>query len=124
VSADDITMKPMNNPYLAAALLSMTAQLAAADRLVDPTRPANAKATVSTTVSAVKVEAIMKSGHSMLAIVNGKVVRAGDVVDGARIDEVTNDGVRYTRAGQASTVRVGRQAIDVRHNVTAGEDQK
>ena len=74
-------------------------------------------------MSAVKVEAIMNSGSSLLAIVNGKVVRAGDFVDGARIDEVMQDGVRYTRAGQASIARVGRQAMDVRHNVTAGGDQ-
>lgn len=118
-------MKAMTNPYLAAALLSMTAQAASADRLVDPTRPATVKAAVAVaSVSPVKVEAIMKSGSSLLAIVNGKVVRAGDFVDGVRIDEVRSDGVRYTRAGQASIAYVGRQAIDVRHNVTAGEDQK
>lgn len=118
-------MKPMTNPYLAAALLAMTAaHAAAADRLVDPTRPATAKSVVtSETVSAVKVEAIMNSGGKQLAIVNGKVVRAGDVVNGARIDAVLDDGVRYTRAGQTTIARVGKQSIEVRHNVTAHEDQ-
>jgi len=118
-------MKVITNPYLAAVLLSMTAQAAGAERLIDPTRPATAKAAVTTaSASAVKVEAIMNSGNNLLAIVNGKVVRAGDTVNGARIDEVMKDGVRYTRAGHASIAHVGRQAIDVRHNVTAGEDQK
>ena len=115
----------MTNPYLAAALLSMTAQAASADRLVDPTRPANARAAIAVPgASAVKVEAIMNSGSNLLAIVNGKVVRAGDTVDGARIDAVMSDGVRYTRAGQTTTAHVGKQGIDVRHNVTAGEDGK
>ncbi len=118
-------MKTMTNPYLAAALLAMTAaHAAAADRLLDPTRPATAKNVVtSETVSAVKVEAIMNSGGKQLAIVNGKVVRAGDIVNGARIDEVLGDGVRYTRAGQTAVARVGKQSIEVRHNVTAHEDQ-
>lgn len=118
-------MKIMTNPYLAALLLSMTAQAATAEHLADPTRPANAR-TVATTqvVSAVKVEAIMHSGKGQLAIVNGQVVRPGDVVSGARIDEILSDGVRYTRGGQTSVARVSGQAIQVRHNVTAHEDSK
>lgn len=118
-------MKTMTNAYLATVLLSMTAQAAGAERLSDPTRPATAKAaSTNVAVSVVKVEAIMNSGNGQLAIVNGQVVRAGDVVSGVRINEILNDGVSYTRAGQTSIARVSRQAIDVRHNVTAHEDPR
>lgn len=118
-------MQVMNNPYLAAVLLTLTAQAAAgADRLLDPTRPANARAAAATTsASTVKVEAIMNSGDSRLAIVNGKLVRAGDVVDGARIDEVMSGGVRYTRAGQMAVAPLGKQGMEVRRNVTAEDRQ-
>jgi hypothetical protein len=111
------------NPYLATLLLSMTAQAASADRLVDPTRPATAKAvTIGATTHVIKVEAIMNSGDHALAIVNGKIVRPGDSVGGVQIDEILSDGVRYTRAGHSQVAYVGKQKIQVRRNVSAHQD--
>ena len=111
-------MKPMSNYYLAAILLSATARTALADRLVDPTRPASAKAdTTAEPTDSIRLEAILRSGERHLAIVNGKVVRAGEHIGGALIDEVLADGVRYTRDGQSHTARLTQSAIPVRQNV-------
>jgi hypothetical protein len=117
-------MKTLHHPYLATVLLSLAAQAATADRLVDPTRPATAKSVAATEASSgVKVEAIMNSGAHPLAIVNGKVVRAGDFIGAVQIEAILSDGVRYKRDGRSQTALVGKQMIQVRHNVTAHADQ-
>lgn len=115
-------MKTLTHPYLATLLLMMTAQAATAGNLVDPTRPATARPAVAAVQeSGIKVEAIMNSGTHPLAIVNGKVVRAGDSIGSVRIDEVLSDGVRYTRDGRSQVARVGKQMLQVRHNVTGDQ---
>jgi MSHA biogenesis protein MshK len=117
-----MTMKPMSNYYLAAILLSAAARTASADRLADPTRPASAKAdTTAEPTDSIRLEAILRSGERHLAIVNGKVVRAGERIGGALIDEVLADGVRYTRDGQSHTARLNHTAISVRQNVVQQE---
>ena len=107
-------MKAMHHPYLAALLLSMSAK-AAADRLVDPTRPPQApEASNSTSPETVRVEAVLRSAERDLAIVNGKIVRAGDHVCGARVEEILADGIRYTRDGQVHIARLQQASIPVR----------
>lgn len=111
-------MKPLSNRYLAVILLSLTARAAMADRLVDPTRPYNAKSdSTAEPTDSIRLEAILRSGDRHLAIINGKVVRAGERVGPARIDEVFADGVRYTRDGQSHTARLNHASIPVRQNV-------
>lgn len=111
-------MQALNNRYLATLLLSMTAKSAMADRLVDPTQPAHSQpANTSETLQAVRVEAILQSGDRRLAIVNGKVVRAGDRVGSIQILEVTTDGVRYSRGAETSVARLAAKPMQVRHNV-------
>ena len=118
-------MKPLHHPYLATALLTFTAAAASADQLTDPTRPATmrAVAVVASGTQPIKVEAIMNSNGHPLAIVNGKVVRAGDSIGAVRIEAILGDGVRFNRDGRSQVVRVGKQAIAVRHNVNAAGDQ-
>jgi len=117
-------MKSLSNRYLATLLLSMTAKAAFADRLVDPTQPAHARpATNGEVITPVRVEAIMQSGGARLAIVNGKVVRAGDHVGDARIDEVLNDGVRFTRDGHSQVARLDSHLIQVRQPVAPAKDE-
>ena len=118
-------MKTLTNPYLATLLLSMTAQAALGDRLVDPTRPANAKAiaTEAKNDKVVRLEAILRSAEGLLAIVNGKVVRSGDRVGVTYIDEVLVDGIRYTRDGRTQTARLDSKAMQVRRNVVANEEE-
>jgi len=117
-------MKTLTNPYLATLMLSLTAQAAVADRLVDPTRPVNAKAVVATErVDAIRLEAILRSDGTHVAIVNGKIVRAGDRVGSARIEAVLPDGIRYSRNGQSFTARLDNKAMHVRRNVVTTEDE-
>lgn len=116
-------MKTLTNPYLATLLLTLTAQAAVADRLVDPTRPSNVKVTAPARVDAFRLEAILNSNGSPVAIVSGKVVRAGDSVGGAHIDEISADGVRYTKDGRSHTARLEPKVMQVRRNVVRNEDE-
>ena len=107
-------MKAIYHPYLAALLLSMSAK-AAADRLVDPTRPPQARGPTSgATQESVRVEAVLRSAERDLAIVNGKIVRAGDRVGGVLIDAILPDGIRYVRDGQVHIARLQQASIPVR----------
>ncbi len=117
-------MQALNNRYLATLLLSMTAKAAMADRLVDPTQPAHSRgANTGESLAAVRVEAILQSGERRLAIVNGKVVRAGDRVGSIQILEVNDDGVRYSRGGETNVARLNAKPMQVRHNVErSGEE--
>jgi hypothetical protein len=116
-------MKPISNYCLAAILLSATAGTTMADRLMDPTRPSGAKAdTTAEPTDSIRLEAILRSGERHLAIVNGKVVRAGERIAGAHIDEVFADGVRYTRDGQSHIARLNHTAIPVRQNIVQQEN--
>jgi hypothetical protein len=116
-------MKPISNKYLATVLLSLTAKAAFAERLADPTRPATAKAAVSgERTETLRLEAIMRSADGNVAIVNGKVVRAGDRVGPVRIEAVEQDGIRYLRDGQSHTMRLQPRSIPVRQNVVSNED--
>jgi MSHA biogenesis protein MshK len=111
-------MQALNNRYLATLLLTMTAKTAMGDRLIDPTQPAHLRpAHTSETLQAVRVEAILQSGERRLAIVNGKVVRAGDRVGSIQILDVTTDGVRYSRGGETGVARLTAKPMQVRHNV-------
>ena len=118
-------MTMLTNRYLATLLLSMTAKAAVADRLLDPTRPADARPTSNgETLGAVRVEAILQSDGRLLAIVNGKVVRAGDRVGAIQILEINANGVRYSRAGATRIALLEGQSMQVRHNVVHSEDEE
>lgn len=110
-------MKTLSNPYLATLWLSMTAQAAVADRLIDPTRPASRGPVAGEITDTLRVEAILRSSDRHLAIVNGKVVRAGDRVGTAQITEVLPDGIRYTRGGETRVAHIDQRSIQVRQNV-------
>lgn len=117
-------MQALNNRYLATLLLSMTARAATADRLVDPTQPAHLRpASTSESLQGVRVEAILQSGERRLAIVNGKVVRAGDRIGSIQILDVSADGVRYSRAGETNIARLVAKPMQVRRNVDQPGDE-
>jgi MSHA biogenesis protein MshK len=118
-------MKTLTNQYLATLLLTLTAQAAVADRLADPTRPANAKAVASAVerTDVLRLEAVLRSEGAPVAIVNGKVVRAGDRIGTARIDEVLSNGIRYTRDGRSQVALLDSKVIHVRQNVVPNEDE-
>lgn len=94
-----------------------------AGELRDPMRPAGAPTAVRPApVYSLKLEGVI-AGDQRVAIVNGRLVRAGDTIAGARILEVLAHGVRYERAGKIQTlmlavtpantsVRVARSRIE------------
>jgi hypothetical protein len=91
-------------PGLCAALLIGAAASHAAE-VHDPMRPAGAPvAARPAPVFALKLEGVIAGSASNVAIVNGRLVRAGDSVAGARIIEVFATGVRYQRAGKIQTL--------------------
>jgi hypothetical protein len=70
----------------------------------DPMRPAGvAPVAARQPVYSLKLEGVI-AGVKRVAIVNGRLVRTGDVVAGARIVEVFANGVRYERAGKTQTL--------------------
>jgi hypothetical protein len=87
---------------VASLLLAGAAQ---AQTFRDPMRPPGstpAKSTVARSTT-FKLEGVI-SGAVRVAIVNGRLVKAGDEIAGARIVEVLAGGVRYTRAGREQTL--------------------
>lgn len=115
-------MNHLSSPYLAMLLLASTAQAAAAERLADPTRPAHAKASAPVRqTSEMRLEAVMRAGDSRVAIVNGRIVRAGDRIGDAHIEEISSDALRYTRGGRSQVLRLQGQALQVRRNVVEEE---
>jgi hypothetical protein len=80
-----------------------------AGELRDPMRPSGAPTAASAprahapAAATLKLEGVI-GGERRVAIINGRLVRAGDVVAGARILEVFAAGVRYERAGKVSTL--------------------
>ena len=108
-------MKAMYHPYLAALLLTTLSAKAAADRLADPTRPPQASdANNGPSQESVRVEAVLRSKEREIAIVNGKIVRAGDRVSGVLIEAILVDGVRYLRDGQVHIARLQPASMAVR----------
>lgn len=98
----------MNSRFRIFALVALVAAAAAgrvfAGDLRDPMRPAGAPAAARPVpVYSLKLEGVI-AGEKRVAIVNGRLVRAGDTVAGARILEVLARGVRYERAGKVQTL--------------------
>ncbi len=91
-----------------------------ADDLQDPTRPAGKSSPRSASVErrAPNVSAVFIARNSRLAIVNGTLVRAGDTLGDLHIDAILEDGIRYTRAGTASTSLLTRRPMMVRSPAT------
>ena len=94
---------------------------ARAGDLRDPMRPATMPASTISPPAAIvplKLEAVMSSAHSRLAIVDGKVVRTGDRVSGALITEITADSICYSRGGKEQTALLPTNKVTVRANNT------
>ena len=79
----------------------MLASFAAAEGLRDPTRPpqphAAARAAVRDQLPV--VSAIFTRGDQRTAIVDGRLVKTGDVVSGGEVSAISNERVRWSRKG-------------------------
>jgi MSHA biogenesis protein MshK len=94
----------MNLRGLAALLCLLLVVPAYAGDLRDPMRPVGAPtAARPAPVYSLKLEGVI-SGGQRVAIINGRLVKAGDQVAGARIVEVFATGVCYERAGKIQTL--------------------
>jgi hypothetical protein len=106
-----------------ALALMVSPGFSAPEALVDPTRP-----TVATEHSNVPhacgvcVEAIVTRPEGSFAIVNGRVVRAGDRFSGISIEEVTPEGVKYLQGGHRGFARLHQEKLDLR--VTRPHDKQ
>jgi MSHA biogenesis protein MshK len=78
-----------------------------AGELRDPMRPAGAPSTAAASrpapVYSLKLEGVIV-GAQRVAIINGRLVRAGDTVAGARVLEISAHSVRCERAGKILTL--------------------
>jgi MSHA biogenesis protein MshK len=97
---------------------------AAADGLRDPMRPVGAApaAPRAFSVQALKLEGVI-GGEKRVAIINGKLVKAGDSISGARILEVLANGVRFERAGKISTLTLSAPPPGTAVRIARSQDQ-
>jgi MSHA biogenesis protein MshK len=86
-------------------LLLVVAKIASAQTFRDPMRPAGAAPAPARAAApaVLRLEGVI-NGAQRVAIVSGRVVRAGDVVNGATVLEVLPNGVRLTRAGKIQSL--------------------
>jgi hypothetical protein len=104
-----------------AIIITVLASPTRAADLRDPMRPATMPSSAISRPSAIvplKLEAVMSSAQSRLAIVDGKIVRTGDHVSGALITEITADSIRYSRGGKEQTALLPTNKVTVRANNT------
>jgi hypothetical protein len=80
----------------------------AGNLLVDPTRPVSATDSplAAREPGGVHVQAIVIRADSRVAVVDGRVVRAGDHIANVFIEEVTPEGVRYSQDGHSRFARL------------------
>jgi len=107
--------------FAAVVIGALSVAPARAAELRDPMRPATLRASAPAQPPAnapLKLEAVMSSPGSRVAIVDGKVVRTGDRVSGALITEITADSIRYSRGGKEQIALLPANKVTVRANPT------
>jgi len=104
----------------AAMISALLASSARAGDLRDPMRPATLPSTIArpSVIAPLKLEAVMGSSRSRIAIVDGKLVRTGERVSGALVTEITADRIRYSRGGKEQTALLPPNKVSVRANNT------
>jgi hypothetical protein len=102
------------NHWLLAPVLCAAAVAAQAD-VRDPMRPPLPAAARAATRNAepVVTAVFIAAGHRT-AIVDGRVVHAGDSVRGSAIDAVLDDGIRYHRAGSVHELHLAPTELQVK----------
>jgi hypothetical protein len=104
---------------LSLAVLAVLAT-AQADPLRDPTRPPQTGATHAKPAEAAPVlTAVFSEGERHSAIVNGRLVKAGDTVGAYLIEDVLADGVRYRHAGTVRDLHLPHPADSVKKPAAA-----
>lgn len=115
-------------PIVAVSVVMALAAGAAAhadNLLVDPTRPRSAtdSPVAAREPGGVHVQAIVIRADSRIAVVDGRVVRAGDRIANVLIEEVTPEGVRYSQDGHSRFARLNCPVpLAVRHGAPSHRD--
>lgn len=91
--------------------------------LDDPMRPPAshvvpvAAGTPEEPVALPRLQAIMRDGQQRSAVINGRVVRVGDEVDGAMVDAISASSVVVSVGGNSSVLKLVGQ--DIKHDARA-----
>jgi hypothetical protein len=119
----------MSAPSPCAALLLACLCVSAAESargappLADPTRPVTA-ITTGIDGTEVRVQGILTRSGTHLAIVDGKLVRAGDHIADLVIEEITPAGIRYSRDGHLGFARLPLAKVAVRTTAAPERDSR
>ena len=94
--------------FIALAALAALQAAHAGNPLVDPTRPMSATDSVAAAPEpgGVRVQAVVIRPGSQVAVVDGRLVHAGDRIGNVLIEEVTPEGVRYSLDGHSRFARL------------------
>jgi hypothetical protein len=87
----------------------------AAETLSDPTQPPSVRENTALKPEfALRLEGVLGSATQRRAIVDGKLVRIGDRIEGALITDISDDTVSYTFSGRERVARLNRDHVVVR----------
>ena len=95
----------MRKILIGSLLILAIAKVASAQGFRDPMRPAGATPAPARVAgpAPLRLDGVI-NGAERVAIVSGRLVRAGDVVNGATVLEVMQNGVRLSRAGKIQSL--------------------
>jgi MSHA biogenesis protein MshK len=101
----------------------LLASAAHADGIRDPMRPAGVApgAPRALNVQTLRLEGVIGTVNRV-AIINGRLVRAGESVGGVKILEVFANGVRFERAGKITTLTLPVTASSAVHAARKPEE--
>lgn len=102
----------MRKILVASLLILAVAKVASAQGFRDPMRPAGAAPAPvrAAAPAALRLEGVI-NGAQRVAIVSGRLVRAGDSVNGAQVLEVLPNGVRLVRAGKVQSLMLPAESM-------------
>lgn len=102
----------MRRILVASLVILAIAKVASAQTFRDPMRPAGAAPAPVRVAAPVapRLEGVI-DGVERVAIVSGRLVRAGDVVNGATVLEVLQNGVRLSRAGKVQLLTLPAEPV-------------
>ncbi|GIX22277.1 MAG: hypothetical protein KatS3mg121_1060 [Gammaproteobacteria bacterium] len=84
---------------------ALSATVAAAETLVDPMRPDGAAAPSAAGAAALRLQAVLVSPGRRLAVINGRVLREGERIAGARLLRIAERAVELERGGRRIVLR-------------------
>jgi hypothetical protein len=107
---------------LCAGLLASAAH---ADGLRDPMRPMGTPpaAPRALSIETLKLEGVIGK-DKRVAIINGRLVRAGETIAGVKVLEVFANGIRIERAGKVSTLTLPEAPASSTVRVARSQDKK